>query len=304
MTYRSAMNLSCFKSKPFWSGSKSLDAALPAGRSRGAFTLIELLVVIAIIAILAAVLLPVLASAKKRALQIQCLNNVKELDTGFQIYVNDNHDTEPCRASGMDYGPHLEDWIYWRTPPPTVNGVMMYSNLSPILQCVGGNAGTTINTSIFRCPMDTDDSFRTNQGAAAEGGYAYMYSYEMTAYNLNGTVNPGPATIISSSGTPAYNFKASQIRNPAGKILVAEPPATLRPGDAPPPDTTFFAVTGSWEPFKSGGGNGYESYPSTTPDNWLTCRHDNRANVGFADGHVQLVPWQFGTDERNSFPAD
>ena len=54
--------------------------------AQGGFTLIELLVVIAIIAILAAILLPVLASSKRTAQKAQCLNNLKELGTADIMY--------------------------------------------------------------------------------------------------------------------------------------------------------------------------------------------------------------------------
>jgi prepilin-type N-terminal cleavage/methylation domain-containing protein len=53
------------------------------------FTLIELLVVIAIIAILAAMLLPALKAAKDMAKSILCLNNIKQLSTYEQMYLND-----------------------------------------------------------------------------------------------------------------------------------------------------------------------------------------------------------------------
>jgi prepilin-type N-terminal cleavage/methylation domain-containing protein/prepilin-type processing-associated H-X9-DG protein len=60
-----------------------------------AFTLIELLVGIAIIAILAAMLLPALAKAKAKALNMQCISNIKQVMLGINLFALDNGDRMP-----------------------------------------------------------------------------------------------------------------------------------------------------------------------------------------------------------------
>ena len=99
----------------------------PVGRrnstSKSAFTLIELLVVIAIIAILAAILLPVLASAKDKAMRTTCLGNQKQMALAVQMYAGDNRDYLAFVNwdNGVDVGP---GWLYTvtggRIPDPTV----------------------------------------------------------------------------------------------------------------------------------------------------------------------------------------
>jgi prepilin-type N-terminal cleavage/methylation domain-containing protein len=163
------------------------------------FTLVELLVVVAIIAILAAILFPVLSSAQNRASRTTCLNNLHQINLATRMYAEDHNDALVLPVGG-------------------VHGPTDYQLYKKYVKSYAGYKGLpSPSEKLFACPGDTFYWSRGNgpgnyhsPGLCAER-FTDFTSYAFNGGNRHSTNYPGIAGV-----------RLSAVRHPAKTLLILE----------------------------------------------------------------------------------
>ncbi|MDR3710348.1 MAG: DUF1559 domain-containing protein [Capsulimonadaceae bacterium] len=226
------------------------------------FTLIELLVVIAIIAILAAILFPVFATAREKARQTSCANNEKQIGMAMMQYVQDYDESFP-----LEYWNNVTSaWV-----PPS--SMYFMSCFYPYIKSPGA----------FVCPDLQQNSYGatfTSPGQSGNITTSYTVDWYITCryYGANGPYLPVTQAMIPSSSSI---------------IAMAEGPGINKTSIAPAYiySTTYATVNGCYDEV-------YASTPSTCTSSLLSagdCQrqgwpHSGGANFLFCDGHMKWMP--------------
>jgi prepilin-type N-terminal cleavage/methylation domain-containing protein/prepilin-type processing-associated H-X9-DG protein len=167
-------------------------------RSRGAFTLLELLLVIAIMAMLAALLMPVLARAKDKAKAAQCASNLRQWGLAYRMYADDFDDFLPRRGQGVQILTELDRPADWFNALPPYFSQPSYLDLA--------NRGRRPNPgdhSVFVCPD------------AAPPDTAFSWATNFLAYGMNMNLCPWILQVPT---------KYTQVVQPSMVVALADAP--------------------------------------------------------------------------------
>jgi prepilin-type N-terminal cleavage/methylation domain-containing protein/prepilin-type processing-associated H-X9-DG protein len=233
-----------------------------SGTISSGFTLLELLVVVAILAILAALLLPVLSKVKTKAKATPCLNNHRQLILGWLQYAHDNDSELMPNQDGIDRPPMVTNWVagdFVRRPQDGTNEALLLDRQQTLM------ATYVPSAAVYKCPSDPSQFVRS--------------------VSMNCRMNPvrdrGLPSCIGGIGTNFMTYrKLEDIRNPSEiYVLLDERFDSISEG--------YFAVDMSNTGTLSGDGTANPYYWVDTPASY----HDSSVMLAFADGHVATHKW-------------
>lgn len=226
-----------------------------------AFTLIELLVVIAIIAILAAMLLPALASAKERAKRINCCSNIKQNDVASQMYANDNMQNLPPMEVTINGSTVVGGWP-WDMPGLTITNMFSY--------------GLTRNT--VYCPSTTDQNQDNEWNFGLPSFRVIGYPFATFGSNKENYAPVNSAFIVPKTSTVL--IVAGQRLSVSDTVFTADPNLSDVSGGT----TNFMNITGG------------ATNPNGTPIAYNPPHPKGTkplgGNVGCLDGHAEFRLFQ------------
>jgi prepilin-type N-terminal cleavage/methylation domain-containing protein len=218
-------------------------------KTAGGITLVEMLVVIAVIAILAALLLPVISASNRKAQRITCTSNLRQIALGVRLYSDDSHDASPSPGAEAT----------------TTNIGGLYFGYKALMKnYVGLKSASSPQDQLFVCPADAffPSFFLTNAWPwyYARKRFHNQDFSDFSSYVFNGgdnvtRTNKKWNVVIPRPGLTGV--KLSSVKRPARTALVSE-------GSAP----------GSWSWHE--------------PSRYVLF-NNARNVVSFVDGHVSYI---------------
>jgi len=242
----------------------NVPSSRPASRQNRGFTLIELLVVIAIIAILAAMLLPALSAAKKKAQGIACINNSKQIATAMIIYCTDSEEKFPASGKWIGDSPGMN---YLNSDGNTNTTLLTDPALCPL-------ASVMRSANVYKCPGDT---------------YSAQNGPRVRSISSNGALGGKPTVLGTAPGGRNYYGGAGSTVGVATKMTQMNRPsmtwATL--------DEHWDSISDAVFMLDVGAAPGTE-YWRDLPASY----HGNVGSFSFLDGHAEIHKW-ISTGVRN-----
>ena len=268
----------------------------PAGRPYAGFTLIELLVVVAIIAILASLLLPTLARAKKASHLAACTSNLRQMGVSIQVYTVDHDDDMPLIFERYFLAP-IQRGLVGGGHGWTMHGMLL--------------THTDIPMKAFRCPTDRRDYELTERNFYNIGpGISWetiLFDYSANCIGHQMRNRRLPWSVPPTSPNPGGDLKQSAIPNPSDMFMVWDghiPIWTM--------DLGWSQLHGPKVTYVGEGGAHFDTTwrhaELVTLENGTKARlSDKGPNVVLADGHVEKRinltggPW---SDDNFNIPVN